>query len=119
MEPEQPGAAIFCLESEPTQFGRSRSQSRLRDLGTSGAAQKSGGSATLVHVQQIGIQMTFFCLVFQPLFLPFLAGRIPYEKIFCKDFNVLVLRLQTMAVDTVTLHLLNLDKMFIFFFYCQ
>ena len=48
MEPEPPGAAFFCLELEPTQFGRSRS--RLRKLGTSGAgaAQKSGGSATLV-----------------------------------------------------------------------
>ena len=36
---------LFCLEPEPTQFGRSR----LRYLGTSGvgAAQKSGGSATL------------------------------------------------------------------------
>ena len=31
MEPEPPGAAIFCLEPEPTQFGRSRS--RLQDLG--------------------------------------------------------------------------------------
>ena len=33
MEPEPPGATFFCLESEPTQFGRSRSQSRLQDLG--------------------------------------------------------------------------------------
>ena len=31
MEPEPPGAAFFCLEPEPTQVGRSRSQ--LRDLG--------------------------------------------------------------------------------------
>ena len=27
------GAASFCLEPEPTQVGRSRSWSRLRDLG--------------------------------------------------------------------------------------
>ena len=33
MEPEPPGAAFFCLKPEPTQFGRSQSQSRLRDLG--------------------------------------------------------------------------------------
>ena len=46
------GAALFCLEPvtvlEPTQLGRSRS--RLRDLASgasTGAAQKSGGSATL------------------------------------------------------------------------
>ena len=31
MEPEPPRAASFCLELEPTQVGRSRSQ--LRDLG--------------------------------------------------------------------------------------
>ena len=31
MEPELPGAAFFCLEPEPTQVGRSRSQ--LQDLG--------------------------------------------------------------------------------------
>ena len=36
---------LFCLEPEPNQFGRSRS--RLWDLKTAGAAQKSGGSATL------------------------------------------------------------------------
>ena len=41
-------AAFFCLEPEPTQFDRSRS--RLRDLGISGAgaAQKGGGSASIV-----------------------------------------------------------------------
>ena len=45
------GAAFFSLEPEPTRFGRSRS--RLRDLGTfgAGAAQKSGGSATLVNIE--------------------------------------------------------------------
>ena len=38
------GAAFLCLTPELTQFGRSRS--RLQDL--SEAAQKSGGSTTLV-----------------------------------------------------------------------
>ena len=33
MEPELPGAASFCLEPEPTKVDRSRSLSRLRDLG--------------------------------------------------------------------------------------
>ena len=36
------GAAFFCLEPEPTQFGQSAPGPQ-----TSGAAQKSGGSATL------------------------------------------------------------------------
>ena len=61
MKPEPPGAASFCLELELTQVGRSRS--RLQDIGhqepesapgpwPSGAraAQKSGGSATLVFI---------------------------------------------------------------------
>ena len=44
MEPEQPGAAYFCLEPEGTKFCRIRS--RLRTFGA-GVAQKSCGSATL------------------------------------------------------------------------
>ena len=49
------GAAFFCLEPEQTQFGRI--WSRLRDLGTSGAAQKSGGSATLDLFARIRIRV--------------------------------------------------------------
>ena len=47
-------AALFCLEPEPTQYGRS--QSWLRDLGLpeldgTGDGQKSGSSATLPKSQ--------------------------------------------------------------------
>ena len=48
MEPEPPVAASFCLE--PTQVGRSRSRSRLRDLGHQEPELEPplGGSATLI-----------------------------------------------------------------------
>ena len=47
------GAAFFCLEPEPTQFGRNRS--RLRDLGLPEPEppKKSGGSATLLKHQYL------------------------------------------------------------------
>ena len=48
MEPEPPGAASFCLELEPTQVGPESAPGPW--LSGAGAAQKSGGSATLVSI---------------------------------------------------------------------
>ena len=47
MEPELPGVAFFCLEPEPTQFGRSRPRTS-----GAGSAQKSDGSATLFMMKK-------------------------------------------------------------------
>ena len=62
MEPEPPGAAFFCLEPEPTQVGRSRSQSRLRDLGHQESEpeqpKKERGSATLISCERKSDSLT-------------------------------------------------------------
>ena len=68
MEPEPPGAAFFCLKPEQTQFGRSQSQSRLRDLGLPEPPKKvwlrntvSNGSKVIKKI--LTLLITFILLI--------------------------------------------------------
>ena len=59
MEPEPPGAAFFCLEPEPES-----APGPWRPGAGAGAAQKSGGSATLLVLGAYGGNLFLAYLVY-------------------------------------------------------